>query len=140
MTALQQHSRHPIENLIDENEFTFYSSGRKTKDKKWIQIELSEENTVHYIKIRNRRDCCGERFSNAEVRVGNNKVLKDNYEKTIKQNEICNSFIGTAKTGQLIDITCASPLHGVFVTIQILDPDVEEINLAEVEIFGEQGK
>ena len=79
MTAFQQHSKHRIENLIDEDEFTFYSSGRKTNEKKWVQMELAKESMVHYIKIRNRRNCCGERFSNAEFRVGTYKVLENIY-------------------------------------------------------------
>ena len=103
-------------------------------------MELAKESMVHYIKIRNRRNCCGERFSNAEVRVGTYKVLENHYEKTIIRNDICDTFDGIAKTGQLIDITCASPLLGKFVTIQIMDPNVKEINIAEVEIFGERGK
>ena len=135
-SALQQHSKHTITLLIDENEFTFYASGAPSIEKKWVQIELVEESTVHYIKIRNRRDCCGERFSNAQIRVGNNKVLKQSYEENIELNELCETFPGKAKTGQMIDITCSSPLRGKFVTIQILDPTVKQINLAEVEIFG----
>ena len=71
-----------------------------------------------------------------EVRVGNNQVTKENVE-AIKNNDICGTYHGSGKDGEVVIVMCPTPLKGKYVTIQVTDPQIQKMSLAEVEIYGQ---
>ena len=135
VTAPTQHPHYPIDNLKDGNPSTFYAANDLTPAKAWVQIELLVENTVHWIRITNRHDCCnGRNLHNMEVRVGNKMIQLSEFDLT--RNSKCNTYLGHWENGQVIPVYCSSPLNGKYVTIQALDTTVTKINIAEVTVFG----
>ena len=119
---------------MDGNPSTFYHSNDPT-NLAWVQIELHNEVLVEHVQITNRINCCWKRFSNVEIRVGNEKT--NNSADRILINQFCNIYDGhgTAKN-LVIGIDCVKAVSGRYITIQILDDSVNVMNLAEVDVFG----
>ena len=119
---------------MDGNPSTFYHSVDPT-NLAWVQIELQNEVLVQHVQITIRINCCWKRFSNVEIRVGNENA--NNSRDRILVNQFCNIYEGhgTAKK-VVIGIDCIKAVSGRYITIQILDDSVNVMNLAEVEVFG----
>ena len=130
---MSEDKRFPIENLIDGHSDTFYSSSSIPTPYPWVQIELMDKTEVEYIKITNRRDCCGERLSNIEIRVGNNEMSSLGRSANFR-NELCGRYDGPAENGEVVWVSCQKPLLGKFITIQTLDNSNVYMNIAEVEV------
>ena len=85
--------------------------------------------SVSYLIITNRADCCSERLSNFEIRIGNS--LADNGN----QNPKCG---GNYSMPNLVtkNISCPAPLEGRYVNVRI-PGSWTYLTLCEVEIFGQ---
>ena len=135
VTAKTKHGSFPPSNLIDGNPNTFYASSGTTTVQPWVQLELQPESVVYGVKITNRVNCCGERLSDVEVRVGDEKVTVQS-QQGLSSNKLCGTFDGPGTNGEVVRIECSKPIPGMYITIQIKDRSVKQINIAEVEAFG----
>lgn len=67
-------------NAIDGNNDANFVTGSCTHTKwesePWWRLDLQEIHNVTEVTITNRQDCCSERISGAEIRIGNS--LQDN--------------------------------------------------------------
>ena len=134
-TAKTKHDKFPPSNLIDGNPNTFYhSSGTKTVQP-WVQLELQPGSVVHGVKITNRVNCCGERLSDVEVRVGDERVTVQS-QQGLSSNKLCGTFDGPGTNGEVVRIDCTEPISGMYITIQIKDRSVEWMNIGEVDALG----
>ena len=135
VTALSQHGKHRALYLIDKNTNTFYSSSTLPAKNEWVQMGLAKSGTIFWIKIENRKDCCGERLSNIEARVGEIETTMEN-PSNILRNELCGTYVGPGKDGEIVYIQCTRPLKGKYVTLRRRDDKEQIINIAEVAVFG----
>jgi hypothetical protein len=73
-----------------------------TKDENapWLAIEFSDQVDVLSVTIYNRKDCCGDRFRNAEVRVTD--VLPTDGTAMFTGGQLLSTFTGPAVDGQVI--------------------------------------
>ena len=129
-------------NLIDSDPSTMYHSEIPQQPGKliWVQLELSNTIVVSKIVVTNRGDCCGERFINANIRVGNQTVNNANslvdQQNMISENKLCNNYKGPGKNGEVITIKCEQPIAGQFVIIQLMDNCAGcQLNIMEVEVY-----
>ncbi|XP_062574338.1 uncharacterized protein LOC134275769, partial [Saccostrea cucullata] len=90
----------------------------------WYRIDLGKSYSVDEVRIFNRRNCCGNRFRNAVILVG----------ETLGSLKTCGTFKGPGKTGQMIKIKCPGGMTGRWV--QILQKYRSAMNLADVQVFG----
>ena len=90
---------------------------------------------VHRVKIINRKNCCGNRLKNADVRAGLSKVDVD---KTgiITENSFCGNYKGPGSNGETIVINCKEAIKSRYVTLQLMNNEKSTLNLAEVEVYG----
>jgi hypothetical protein len=134
VTAKTQHDNYPPSNLIDSNPNTFYASSDTDTVQPWVQLELPLGSVVHEVNITNRVDCCGERLADVEVRVGNKVVTKQN-QQGLSSNKLCGKYDGPGTNGEVVRIACPEPITGRYITIQIKDTSVKQMNIGEVEAF-----
>ena len=136
-TALSEHPLYGPENAVDNDTDTFFASSDNATINAWIQLELKNAGSVRSVQITNREDCCGQRLKNMEVRFGNTSVMKTE-QVPISSNTVCGSFGGPGSDGELIVIDCNQTVEGKYVTIQTLDDTVTQINIAEVQVIGNE--
>ena len=135
-------------NLVDDDEDTFFASedvDTSPKDKAlWIQIDVGLA-SVDRVQIKNRKDCCGLRTSNVELRVGFAALHESDtglvQNETIPVNRLCGTFPSVATDGQLITIDCGmqsedAGVPGSLVTLIVRDPSHGIINIAEIYVWG----
>ena len=80
------------------------------------------------MKITNRGDCCGDRLSNFNVRVGDSNSGRGDY------NELCQQNIAVPQ-GKTSTFACSPLLRGRYLYIQTNIQ--KDLTLCEVEVFGE---
>ena len=106
----------------------FFSS--VTEDNPWLRIQLNRKETITSVSIRNRLDCCGHRLENLEVRAGT---------KNDNTNEIVGTFAGPGVTGAKHVIQFTKPVVADFLTFQLKQNGVLQINgiyLNDMPAFG----
>ncbi|XP_063447453.1 fucolectin-like [Mytilus trossulus] len=92
----------------------------------WVDLESSC--MIKLIKIYNRKDCCGTRFRNVEVTIGN----------SLSSMKVCGFYHGSAAKGEIISISCREPMVARYVKLAIKDQNTEEaiLNFAEIQVFS----
>ena len=136
-TALSQHGLYGPSNLINGNKNSFYASSDQPTVQPWVQLELETHCIVSVIKITNRVLCCGERLSDVEVRVGHVSATSVTAQQQgLSTNQLCGKFDGPGSNGQVVLIECSPPITGKYITIQIKDTSVHQMNVGEVEVLG----
>jgi len=90
---------------------------------------------VHSVKIINRKNCCGDRLKNLDVRAGLSKV-DENKQGIITENRICGHYKGPGSNGETIVINCKEAIKSRYVTIQLMTNQKSTLSLAEVEAYG----
>ncbi|XP_052105824.1 fucolectin-like [Mytilus californianus] len=92
----------------------------------WVDLESSC--VVKLIKIYNRKDCCGKRFRNVEVTIGNSLAYM----------KFCGYYKGTATKGEIISMSCREPMVARYVKVMMKDQNTEDtiLNFAEVQVFS----
>jgi hypothetical protein len=79
------------------------------------------------------RGCCGHQpLQDLEIRVGNSST-------DLQRNPLCAWYPGTLDEGTTKEFTCARPLIGQFVAIQLVGVE-GSLSLCEVEVFSNDGK
>ncbi|XP_076113410.1 uncharacterized protein LOC143081059 [Mytilus galloprovincialis] len=120
------HSKYAASQAVDGEENTF--SATKKQNNPYWSVDLGKTVSVKQINIINRKDCCGNRLKNIAVTVGLN----------LHKMKHCSKFKGPGKNGQVIELTCKSPIAGRYV--KILRSGKEILSLAEVQVIGHTGK
>ena len=159
-TAVFEDDLAKVKNAFDDNDSTYFELSSTNSKKPWIQLELSDKGSIKQIRIFNQLGRCGVTISKAEVRVGNielttndademqNRYLCGNYEKKEKNGEgmeqnPAQSICPTEDkeddriTGEVVIITCPTPLNGKYVTITMTDEQGHKYDIAEVEVYGQ---
>ena len=159
-TAVFEDDLAKVKNAFDDNDSTFYELSGSTSTKPWIQLELSDKGSIKQIRIFNMLGGCRVTISKAEVRVGNielttndademqNRDLCGSYEKEEQNGEgmeqnpsqtICptEDKEDDGITGEVVIITCPTPLTGKYVTITMTDEQGHKFDIAEVEVYGQ---
>ncbi|CAC5358024.1 unnamed protein product [Mytilus coruscus] len=111
---------------VDGKESTF--SQTENENNAYWSVDLGKTVNVKQIKIINRKNCCGYRLKNIAVTVGQNR----------HQMKLCSNFKGPGKTGQVIMLTCKSPISGRHV--KLLRSGKGYLSLAEVQVIGHTGE
>ncbi|XP_061185896.1 uncharacterized protein LOC133194001 [Saccostrea echinata] len=91
----------------------------------WYRIDLGTTYNIDEVIIYNRRDCCGNRFRDAVIQVGD----------SLASLKTCGTFKGPGKNGQIIRIKCPGGMRGRWVQIQQKNYR-GYLNLAEVQVNG----
>lgn len=112
--------------------FTKTKSGEVTNNP-WWSIDLGAPRKITRIMIQGREDCCGDRLSNFEIRIGNARPLGDGKEDASQMNNVCQSGLSLPR-GQTKEFSCK--MTGRYVTIRI--PAKRKIlTLCNVEVYAE---
>ena len=94
----------------------------------WWRVDFGGTAVVYSMKITNRGDCCGERLSDFNVRVGDSDIGRGG------QNALCKQNL-SVPLGGTSTFTCYPPMNGRYLYIQTnLNA---ALTLCEVEVFGE---
>jgi len=116
-------------------------SSTTKQDPAWWYVDLQDEYKVSEVHVYGRTDCCGDRLSNFQVRVGDTRPTSG----TIKMNKACNSKTNGGKNDfnmfnvenpakPSLIVKCHRAL-GQYVSINI--PDRRDyLSLCEVKVFG----
>ncbi|KAK3858013.1 hypothetical protein Pcinc_035767 [Petrolisthes cinctipes] len=95
----------------------------------WWAVDLLRPYQVAVVRITTRGCCDQEPLQNIEVRVGDST--------NIQRNPLCTWFPGTIEEGVTKDLTCARPLSGRHVFIQMVGTE-GSLSLCEVQVFSTQ--
>jgi hypothetical protein len=113
---------------VDGKTSTIFSQKSCTMTKKqndpWWSVDLKEASTVSTVQLWNRGDCCGERLSDAEVRVGMSK-------SDWTQNHICGAKFSVPQ-GSMKSIACGMQ-RGRYVHVVLRKNDAI-LTLCEVRV------
>lgn len=98
----------------------------------WWRVDLLAAQTVRVVRI-TTRGCCGQSpLQDLEIRVGNSST-------DLQRNPLCAWYPGQLEEGTTRAFTCARPLIGQFVTIQLVGAE-GSLSLCEVEVFSNEGE
>merc|ERR1719239_1009383 len=100
----------------------------------WVAIDYGTRVTVQRVEIFNRKNCCGDRTRNVEVRVSDQ--LPTSGQQMFTGGGLLARFEGPAQNGQKISVTGEQPLTGRYVLVQMNNGE-DGLNLKEVKAFGE---
>ncbi|XP_017853153.1 sushi, von Willebrand factor type A, EGF and pentraxin domain-containing protein 1 [Drosophila busckii] len=93
----------------------------------WWRVDLLAPQAVHVVRI-TTRGCCGHQpLQDLEIRVGNSSA-------DLQRNPLCAWYPGTLDEGVVKTFTCARPLVGQYVAIQLVGVE-GSLSLCEVETF-----
>lgn len=93
----------------------------------WWQVDLLRPYPVRVVRVTTRK-CCGlQPLQDIEIRVGNST-------SELQRNPLCAWYPGTIEEGGTKTLTCARPLIGQYVTLQLIGVEAS-LSLCEVEIF-----
>ncbi|XP_058831094.1 sushi, von Willebrand factor type A, EGF and pentraxin domain-containing protein 1 [Topomyia yanbarensis] len=94
----------------------------------WWRVDLLTPEAVRVVRI-TTRGCCGHQpLQDLEIRVGNSS-------SDLQRNPLCAWYPGTMDEGSTKSFTCARPLIGQFVTVQLVGVE-SSLSLCEVEVFS----
>ncbi|XP_060557722.1 fucolectin-7-like [Ruditapes philippinarum] len=111
-----------ISEMFDKTHYQCTHTEQRSKHHWWM-VNLEHTKLVRRITILNRRDCCEERLHNVTVTVGD-------VEGQMKQ---CGRFTGPGGKGELVEISCSTPLFGQFVKIEKYSNS--SLTLCEVGVY-----
>ncbi|CAG9136645.1 unnamed protein product [Plutella xylostella] len=98
----------------------------------WWQVDLLRHYAVKVVRV-TTRGCCGHQpLQDLEIRVGNSST-------DLQRNPLCAWFPGTIDEGVTKTFTCARPLVGQHVFLQLVGVE-GSLSLCEVEVFTTEGR
>lgn len=98
----------------------------------WWRVDLLAPQTVRVVRI-TTRGCCGQSpLQDLEIRVGNSSA-------DLQRNPLCAWYPGQLDEGTTKAFTCARPLIGQYVAIQLVGVE-GSLSLCEVEVFSNDGE
>jgi hypothetical protein len=123
-----------IDGLVASGSKRFYQSKKEVQP--WFQLEFVEAKAVIGVIFTNRKDCCGERFKNVAVHVGDHPAKAG----ALVTNPECAIFVGPSATGRIEHIYCTKPLMGRYLQIQMRDSSPSHLQINEIEVIYSEGK
>jgi len=102
----------------------------------WLAIDYGTAVTVQRVEIFNRRQCCGDRTRNVDVRISD--VLPTSGSQMFSGGTLLGSFAGPGTDGKMIPIS-GQAASGRFVIVQMNNGNDVPLNLKEVKAFGGSG-
>ncbi|XP_049300024.1 sushi, von Willebrand factor type A, EGF and pentraxin domain-containing protein 1 [Anopheles funestus] len=94
----------------------------------WWRVDLLTPEAVRVVRL-TTRGCCGHQpLQDLEIRVGNSS-------SDLQRNPLCAWYPGTVDEGTTKSFTCARPLIGQYVTVQLVGVE-SSLSLCEVEVFS----
>jgi len=116
-------------------------SATSKEDPAWWYVDLQDEFHISEVHVFGRTDCCGDRLSNFQVRVGDIRPTSGSY----KMNKACGSATNGGKNDYnqfniqnpakpSMIVKCANSL-GQYVSINVPDRR-EQLTLCEVQVYG----
>ncbi|XP_064171437.1 adhesion G protein-coupled receptor E3-like isoform X1 [Anguilla rostrata] len=93
----------------------------------WWRVDLFNVHNISSVVVANRWDCCSERLSGAEIRIGNSLVDNGN------SNPLC-AQIPSNPPGNILTYSCPGML-GRYVSISLNRTGI--LTLCEVEVYGQ---
>ena len=124
------HSKYAVDGIKETNHLTTTCQHTNNEFFPWWRVDLGRLAHVYSVSITNRGDCCAERLTNFDVRVGNSLDNNGN------NNALCKHG-STVPLGQTKEFVCSTLLTGKYVNIQILQLGI--LTLCEVEVSGSFG-
>ncbi|GMH42282.1 hypothetical protein BSKO_10201 [Bryopsis sp. KO-2023] len=124
------------ERAVDGNTNSLYGQGSCTHtgndrqaltNNPWWTVDLGASKLINRVRVSNRKDCCSERMTNFEIRLGDASPTG-----TGDQNAVCNSGL-SVPSGETLDFECKG--KGRFLTIRI-PGNSKILTLCEVEAIG----
>jgi hypothetical protein len=106
-------------NAIDDNQDSFAHT-RMGRGHWWRANFEGGSTTVKYVKITNRRDCCGDRLRNSKVYIGRT---------------LCATVPGYTYTKQVLTLDCKQAIKGDQIIIRG-NSSYTALQLATVEVYG----
>ena len=79
-----------IDGKISHDSKNFFHS--KDEMFPWLEVKLPSTTMISSVTIVNRKDCCGDRFRNVEVRAGLDQVPAGFYGQQIDVNSVCAAY------------------------------------------------
>ena len=98
----------------------------------WWYVDLQALYYVTSVVISNRGDCCDERLTNFEIKVG-----REDTDSGIRNPRCAPKFNQQVGPGKSVEISCDEPMLGRFVTI-IINGTTGILNFCEVEVYGKR--
>ena len=129
----------PAEKAIDGDTSNFFHTSNGNGEGypyPWLRVDLMNVGRVQRVIIFNRKDCCGGRLKDLEVRVGPTEVKKSK-DHPITENSVCGIYSGPGSNGQRIVIDCVEAIESRYITLQLMSSENTILNLAEVEVYGQ---
>jgi hypothetical protein len=123
-----------IDGLVASGSKRFYQSKKEVQP--WFQLEFVKEMVVLGVIFTNRKDCCGERFKNVVVHVGDQPAKAG----ALLNNPECTIFVGPSATGRIEHIYCTKPLMGRYLQVQLRDDSASHLHINEIEVIYSEGK
>ena len=85
----------------------------------WIRFQLNRDTDITSITIVNRKDCCGQRLRNLEIRAGMTNNMN---------NPVVGYFKGRGVTNEEYTIRLATAVKARYISIQIKEREYLSIN------------
>jgi len=128
-----ENSHLPSALAVDGNSHTSLSRGSCTETGcctplPWWRVDFGSTALIYSINVTSRGDCCGNRLSDFNVRVGDSNVGRG------ENNTLCQQNIAVPQ-GQTSTFICNPPMYGRYLYVQT---NIEKrLPLCEVEVYGE---
>eukprot|EP00795_Rhopilema_esculentum_P016217 gene16217-7591_t len=97
----------------------------KVQQNPWLEVKLDKEYVLGRIRLTNRGDCCGERLSHIEIRIGN-------VDRNPDANALCVKRMAAVAQAQSEDFYCTSPIRGKYVYVILRKKGL--LTLCELEV------
>jgi hypothetical protein len=119
--------------LVIDSEAKQYISQHEIQP--WFQLQFVEAMIVKGVTITNRIDCCGEKFKNVAIHVGNQPAVVG----ALVANPECAFFEGSSATGRIEKIMCKKPMMGRYLQVQMRDTYNQYLQINEIDVSYEIG-
>jgi hypothetical protein len=85
---------------------------------RWWRASFGQNYWIDRVRIRNRRDCCGQRLAGTEVRIGG---------------EVCGKVEAGTSNGKWYEVKCQNDLKGD--RIELRPTKNEYLSISGIEVF-----
>jgi hypothetical protein len=118
-----------IDGLVSDGDTKIFLSEKEIQP--WFQMEFVEAMVLKGVTYTNRKDCCGERFQNVTIRVGDEAAEPGG---ALVTNPECAIFVGPSATGMVEQIMCTEPLVGRYLQVQMRDTSNQWLQINQIEV------
>ncbi len=102
----------------------------KKEENPWVRFQLNRDTVITSITVVNRKDCCGQRLMNLEIRAG----MENN-----TNNQVVGFFKGPGETNKEYTIRLAKEVNAGYISIQMKATEILQINGLKLNLEPIQG-